>query len=395
MPEEIQLYNTILASHTVGIYVASGYTARLEGTLWYGNGQDMAGDGTIITGTVNVYGDPVFVDPEAGDYHVGPGSAAIDQGVDVGVIVDIDGDPRPLGFGFDIGADEYTGPLGPVDRVEVLPAAATLVLRDTQQFVAIGYDADDNEVPITPAWSVADPHAGVIDTAGMFTASNIAGYYPAAVVAAADSITGTADITVTLGSPPSMGTFEPDGGSGRIREWADFTTTFSDPDGYDNIQIALFFLDREPPIASGGLAAAYYQPQALLFLLGAGSCHPGEAQFLMTDRVILDCRDTSVSGIGDILTINWAVGPFRCFAGGCGENIAYEFVVDSTGQTAFGMVGTWTLDPASESAQNTRAATKPTKADLERLRKEMESWQSQFADWHPEDRHSANRLPSG
>ena len=35
-----------------------------------------------------------------------PGSAALDAGVDVGVTTDFDGDPRPMGDGHDIGADE-------------------------------------------------------------------------------------------------------------------------------------------------------------------------------------------------------------------------------------------------------------------------------------------------
>jgi uncharacterized repeat protein (TIGR01451 family) len=46
------------------------------------------------------------VDPDAGDYHIGFGSAAIDAGVDARVYHDIDSDPRPLGGGYDLGADE-------------------------------------------------------------------------------------------------------------------------------------------------------------------------------------------------------------------------------------------------------------------------------------------------
>jgi uncharacterized repeat protein (TIGR01451 family) len=46
------------------------------------------------------------VSPGDGNYHIGPGSAAIDAGVDAGVDHDIDGDPRPLGNGYDLGADE-------------------------------------------------------------------------------------------------------------------------------------------------------------------------------------------------------------------------------------------------------------------------------------------------
>ena len=41
------------------------------------------------------------------DYHLGPGSTAVDQGVDLfWVTTDIDGEPRPFGLGPDLGADE-------------------------------------------------------------------------------------------------------------------------------------------------------------------------------------------------------------------------------------------------------------------------------------------------
>ncbi|MGB5293308.1 MAG: choice-of-anchor Q domain-containing protein [Thermoanaerobaculia bacterium] len=66
---------------------------------------------------LTVAGTPTFtsVDPVIGnplvdvDNRLQVGSAAIDTGVDVGILDDIDGDIRPLGAGFDIGADEYGG----------------------------------------------------------------------------------------------------------------------------------------------------------------------------------------------------------------------------------------------------------------------------------------------
>ena len=105
------LTNTILVSHTVGITVSVGNTVTLDGTLWgsenWTNVTDWAGAGAISTGTVNVWGNPAFVDPDAGDYHIGPDSAAIDAGVDAGVATDVDGESRPIGTGYDIGADEF------------------------------------------------------------------------------------------------------------------------------------------------------------------------------------------------------------------------------------------------------------------------------------------------
>jgi len=98
--------NTILSGHTVGITVAAGSTATLEATLWWDNGTSTGGEGAIFT-TTNVYGDPLFIDPAAWDYHITGDSAALDAGVDAGVTTDLDGDARPADTGFDIGADEH------------------------------------------------------------------------------------------------------------------------------------------------------------------------------------------------------------------------------------------------------------------------------------------------
>ena len=90
----------------MGIYVASGNTTWLDSTLWNGNTTDWNGPG-MINRSNDHYGDPAFVDPDNGDYHIGPGSGAIDAGVDAGVYVDIDGEARPFGAGYDLGADEW------------------------------------------------------------------------------------------------------------------------------------------------------------------------------------------------------------------------------------------------------------------------------------------------
>jgi uncharacterized repeat protein (TIGR01451 family) len=109
----VDLVNTILVGHSIGIYVAAGSRADLDTTLWgsgaWANTTDRSGPGTI-NHSDDQTGDPAFVNPGAGDYHIGPGSAAIDAGADAGVSTDIDGHPRPAGMGFDIGADEYYYP---------------------------------------------------------------------------------------------------------------------------------------------------------------------------------------------------------------------------------------------------------------------------------------------
>ncbi len=103
----VVLTNTILVSHQVGLYVTGDASASLDATLW-GNQTDWAGAGTIVTGSHNYWGDPLFLDPASHDYHVDPGSPARDAGLDAGVVTDVDGEPRPFGLGYDIGADETT-----------------------------------------------------------------------------------------------------------------------------------------------------------------------------------------------------------------------------------------------------------------------------------------------
>jgi hypothetical protein len=112
----VALTNTILVSHTVGITVEAGAAASLDGTLWgsgpWANAADWGGGGSIVTGTLNIWDDPAFADPAAGDYHITAASAAVDRGLDAGVADDVDGEARPHDgdgdgdAGWDIGADE-------------------------------------------------------------------------------------------------------------------------------------------------------------------------------------------------------------------------------------------------------------------------------------------------
>jgi hypothetical protein len=98
----VVMTNNIIVSHTWGITNAfpASSIVQADHTLFWAN----ANDG--VRGTNPVYGNPAFVHPTVGDFHIGPNSAAIDTGIDAGVTVDIDGDIRPFNAMFDIGADE-------------------------------------------------------------------------------------------------------------------------------------------------------------------------------------------------------------------------------------------------------------------------------------------------
>jgi parallel beta-helix repeat protein len=103
----IAMTNVILVYHTVGITVTGGNTATLDGVLWFGNtGGNYGGSGAISV-THAITGSPAFA---ADGYHITLASAALDNGVTSGVSDDIDGDARPQGAGYDLGADEIPPP---------------------------------------------------------------------------------------------------------------------------------------------------------------------------------------------------------------------------------------------------------------------------------------------
>ena len=105
-PSEVDLTNTIIVSHTIGISLTTINTATLDGILWYNN---IVNTEKSITSTLTIQnqftGDPMF---DIDGYHLTSGSAAIDNGVFSNVHLDIDHEPRFLPP--DLGADEYWAP---------------------------------------------------------------------------------------------------------------------------------------------------------------------------------------------------------------------------------------------------------------------------------------------
>ena len=118
----LALTNTLVTSQSIGIHVGCAIPNPLivNGILWHATPITVSQASTATVSVQNEHtGDPAFA-PDG--YHLTLGSAAIDRGVDAGVTVDIDGESRPAGKGYDLGADEL-----PVYRI-YLP----LVIRSSQ-----------------------------------------------------------------------------------------------------------------------------------------------------------------------------------------------------------------------------------------------------------------------
>ena len=109
-PGQPRLYNNIISGQKVGAYAARGDVSSIifiENVLWHANDSDTGGEGAVFV-TNPFSGDPLYVDAAAYDYHLLPGSAAIDHAAASSVLSDIDREPR-VGAP-DLGADEYWAP---------------------------------------------------------------------------------------------------------------------------------------------------------------------------------------------------------------------------------------------------------------------------------------------
>ena len=101
----VGIFNNIFTGLTDAIYLSTTFvTATIDNNLYYSNSN------YTNPGSNPIYADPKLVDVANGDFHLLPGSGAIDTAIACDFDEDIDGDIRPIGLGptpYDVGADEY------------------------------------------------------------------------------------------------------------------------------------------------------------------------------------------------------------------------------------------------------------------------------------------------
>ena len=110
-PKDMKVYNnTVYGNKNYGITIWSGSNTIVKNNIAYNNGKAQIHDvATNTTESNNIETNPSFVDVDKADFHLQSDSNAIDTGTDLSPVLsmDIDGNSRPQGSSFDIGAYEF------------------------------------------------------------------------------------------------------------------------------------------------------------------------------------------------------------------------------------------------------------------------------------------------
>ncbi len=113
----LDLKNNVFVDTKNWPWITNGATNPTTSTnnLWY-NGGDGNPANPPSWDTAPITSNPLFVSTAGSDFHLQSGSPAIDAGANIGspVLTDFDGNTRPMGTGYDIGAYEYAGPAVPM-----------------------------------------------------------------------------------------------------------------------------------------------------------------------------------------------------------------------------------------------------------------------------------------
>jgi hypothetical protein len=88
--------------------------------------------------------------------------------------------------------------IGPIATIVVTPNPATLAIGGTQQFTAVGKDANGNVVTFTPTWTVL-AGGGTMNSTGFFTAGTTSGTFTNTIQASNSAVVGLATVIDTPG----------------------------------------------------------------------------------------------------------------------------------------------------------------------------------------------------
>ncbi|HAH20467.1 MAG: hypothetical protein A2Y00_08875 [Omnitrophica WOR_2 bacterium GWF2_43_52] len=170
--------------------------------------------------------------------------------------------------------------------------------------------------------------------------------YLRAVDDASGSASWASKGTYTVNRSPLVGTITPSTGSGQISIAQTFTATYTDSDGWQNLQ-QVYLLINSSTGTTNCFYGYYNQNTNLLYLRNddntswLGGYAPGSNNTIENSYVKLNCASTSISGTSSTLTVNWSVtlkAPFT------GSRNTYLYARDDVNVTnGWTQKGTWSI----------------------------------------------------
>ncbi len=146
--------------------------------------------------------------------------------------------------------------------------------------------------------------------------------------------------------PPQAGTIIPSLGTSSPNQAVSFTTTYSDPDGWQNIKQCYLLINNS--IAFRNCFYGYYdQNTGKLYLrndantVWLGGYIPGSSSIIQNSYVSLDCSKTIVSGSGNTITINWNITFKSKFIGF--KKTYLKVIDDKNAYNGWLQKGAWTI----------------------------------------------------
>jgi hypothetical protein len=160
-----------------------------------------------------------------------------------------------------------------------------------------------------------------------------------------------APLAFAAGYYPTVGTITPSSGQSSPEQAVSFTTTYSNPQGYTNIQYVYFLVNVSSALGTNCFWGYYNQSQNKFYLRDntnktwLGGFKPGSPFTVGNSYAKLNCSKSSVSGLDNTLTVQWNI-IFR--ANFTGYKRMYLYVANnSRASSGWQQRGEWFIQPDS------------------------------------------------
>jgi hypothetical protein len=147
---------------------------------------------------------------------------------------------------------------------------------------------------------------------------------------------------------PMLGAILPSSGSGPTGVTEYFRTTWSDPNGRDDLKQCYFHIGSTPTLA-GNVTLLYHARKNKLWMLAddgstwTGGHEPGTATTLENSQATVDCELTTTGGSGDTLSVTWAIEFKPGYTGPKKTGLMCKDIHKARAKGAW--KGTWTITP--------------------------------------------------